>query len=80
MSCFWTAVWGGNFAVGFVSVSGKWVFSGGAPTLDVRKDLDPAVYADYIDGRVEAGARIVGGCCEVGPAHIARLHEHIRAA
>lgn len=56
------------------------MFSDGVPTLDVRKDLDPAIYADYINGWVEADARIVGGCCEEGSAHIARLHEHIRAA
>jgi homocysteine S-methyltransferase len=31
-------------------------------------------------GWIEAGARIVGGCCEVGPAHIARLRARIEAA
>jgi S-methylmethionine-dependent homocysteine/selenocysteine methylase len=28
--------------------------------------------------RLVAGTRIVGGCCEVGPEHIARLHKTFR--
>lgn len=70
----------GGYANGFVSVPDKWLFDDGVRTPDVRKDFDPATYADYVDAWVEAGARIVGGCCEVGPAHIAHLHEQIRAA
>ena len=29
---------------------------------------------------VEMGATIVGGCCEVGPAHIRHLAERLRVA
>ncbi len=47
-----------------------------AHALISAPDIVQTVHEDYI----KAGARIVGGCCEVGPAHIARLHEHIRAA
>ena len=70
----------GGYANGFVRIPDKWMYYDDASIPDARKDLDPATYADYVDGWIEAGARIVGGCCEVGPAHIARLHEHIRAA
>jgi homocysteine S-methyltransferase len=31
-------------------------------------------------GWVDAGATIVGGCCEVGPAHIAELARRLTAA
>jgi S-methylmethionine-dependent homocysteine/selenocysteine methylase len=29
---------------------------------------------------VEAGASIVGGCCEVGPAHMRYLHDRLADA
>ena len=38
-----------------------------------------ATYADFAMGWVEAGATIVGGCCEVGPEHIAVLRDRLRA-
>ncbi|MEM6973856.1 MAG: homocysteine S-methyltransferase family protein [Pseudomonadota bacterium] len=47
-----------------------------ATTVDVlvaRTDLGPAAYADHVDGWIAAGATIVGGCCETGPAHIAEI-------
>ena len=31
-----------------------------------------------VDGWVEAGARLVGGCCRVGPADIAALASRVR--
>lgn len=39
----------------------------------VREDLSPAVYADFAQRWVAAGASIVGGCCGIAPAHIAAL-------
>jgi S-methylmethionine-dependent homocysteine/selenocysteine methylase len=41
--------------------------------LTARKDLSPEVYADHAADWIDLGATIVGGCCEVGPAHIAEL-------
>ena len=29
---------------------------------------------------VDEGATIIGGCCEVGPAHIAELEQRLEAA
>lgn len=51
-----------------------------ADDLKAREDLGPQVYADHAMGWIDQGATIVGGCCEVGPAHIAELARRIRAA
>lgn len=37
------------------------------------KPFDVEGYAAAVEGWLDAGARIVGGCCSTGPAHIARL-------
>ncbi|AXI44926.1 homocysteine S-methyltransferase [Sulfitobacter sp. SK012] len=53
------------------------------PTVDAlktRRDLTPEAYAAHVLGWVEQGATIVGGCCEVGPAHIAEITRSLRAA
>jgi homocysteine S-methyltransferase len=34
---------------------------------------DPAVVASYVDGWLDAGARLVGGCCRVAPDEIAAI-------
>jgi homocysteine S-methyltransferase len=41
--------------------------------LGRREDLDPETYAEYGERWIRQGALIVGGCCEVGPDHIAHL-------
>ena len=48
--------------------------------LHARHDLDPEAYAEQAMGWVEAGAQIVGGCCEVGPAHISALRDRLEQA
>ncbi len=53
------------------------------PTVDalsMRRDLTPETYADHVMAWVDQGATIVGGCCEVGPAHIAEIATRLRAA
>lgn len=47
--------------------------------LHARTDLGPEAYADVVEQWVNAGATIVGGCCEVGPAHIASICERLDA-
>lgn len=42
-------------------------------SLEARKDLDPQSYADFARDWVNSGASVIGGCCEVGPAHIAAI-------
>ena len=40
----------------------------------------PEAYARHAQRWVELGASIVGGCCGVGPAHIALLRQQLLAA
>ncbi len=67
----------GAYANGFVEIPDDWEEEGGVVQLSSRADLPPEVYADHAAGWMEAGASIVGGCCEIGPAHIARLRQLI---
>ena len=46
--------------------------------LDARTDLGPGPYADFVEHWIAEGATIVGGCCEVGPAHIAEITRRVR--
>lgn len=66
----------GGYANGFTSVD-KLEPGGTVDVLEARKDLDPAAYAEHALGWVAQGATMVGGCCEVGPAHIAGLAERL---
>ena len=71
----------GAYANGFTHISEA--FKTDAPTVDKlehRHDLTPARYADMAMAWVGMGASIVGGCCEVGPDHIAELRRRLLAA
>ncbi|MBO9401062.1 homocysteine S-methyltransferase family protein [Shimia sp. R9_3] len=48
--------------------------------LRARDDVTPARYADFAMQWVADGARFVGGCCEVGPGHIAELANRLKEA
>ncbi|PRX32661.1 Homocysteine/selenocysteine methylase (S-methylmethionine-dependent) [Meinhardsimonia xiamenensis] len=64
----------GAYANGFTHISAD--FLKPSPTveaLSAREDLTPEAYAEHALGWLEQGASIVGGCCEVGPEHIAHL-------
>ena len=66
----------GAYANGFTRIADD--FNRIGVTTDMlgkRQDLGPAAYAAFARDWVAAGARTVGGCCEVGPAHIAALAE-----
>ncbi|MEO0342779.1 MAG: homocysteine S-methyltransferase family protein [Pseudomonadota bacterium] len=71
------AKWGvpfGAYANGFTKIADGFLTDN--PTVDAlsaRTDLDPIAYADFAANWVEMGATIIGGCCEVGPDHIAEL-------
>jgi homocysteine S-methyltransferase len=68
----------GAYANGFTHISGN--FLKDAPTvkeLTHRHDLTPEKYAEFAMEWVAMGATIVGGCCEVGPAHIRYLSEKL---
>lgn len=71
----------GAYANGFTHISGN--FLKDAPTvreLTHRHDLTPEKYADFAMAWVAMGATIVGGCCEVGPAHIRHLKARLLAS
>jgi homocysteine S-methyltransferase len=40
--------------------------------------MDPGGYAAFAQTWVDAGAQLIGGCCEVGPQHIAELKQRLR--
>ena len=71
----WTT---GAYANGFTEITKDFAqASASVDLLTARTDLGPDAYADFALGWVDQGARIVGGCCEVGPAHIARLKDRL---
>jgi len=47
---------------------------------DVRADLDPESYDRIAVTWVDAGATVIGGCCGIGCAHIARLATTLQPA
>ena len=67
----------GGYANGFTSIDALRP-GGTVASLSARTDLGPEAYADCACSWVEAGATIIGGCCEVGPAHIAHLADRLR--
>ncbi|MEP5153795.1 homocysteine S-methyltransferase family protein, partial [Planktotalea sp.] len=71
----------GAYANGFTKISDG--FLEDRPTVDaltLREDFTPALYADHVMAWVDHGATLVGGCCEVSPAHIAEIARRLRAA
>lgn len=71
----------GAYANGFSGISAE--FLDDNPTVDAldrRVDLGPETYANFAMGWVDQGASIIGGCCEVGPDHIAELARRLHAA
>ena len=71
----------GAYANGFTQITKDFLKE--RPTVDalrMREDFTPEVYADHVMRWVDQGATIVGGCCEVSPAHIAEIAMRLRAA
>lgn len=64
----------GAYANAFTPIPEKWDFHGEQSIPPSRTDVTPQAYADHAAGWIKDGARIIGGCCEVGPAHIAQLN------
>jgi len=68
----------GAYANGFTSINSAFNKVGATvDLLEKRKDLGPDAYADFADQWINDGATIVGGCCEVGPAHIQELKKRL---
>lgn len=71
----------GAYANGFTHISKGFLKpKSTVNSLSARRDLGPDIYADYALQWVDMGATIVGGCCEIGPLHIAEIAVRLRAA
>lgn len=62
----------GAYANGFVAADALKP-GGTVDGLEARSDLGPEAYARHVMSWIAGGASIVGGCCEVGPGHIAEI-------
>ena len=64
----------GAYAYGFTEITRSSVQVGATVReLSARTDLTPDAYAAFAEDWANMGATIIGGCCEVGPAHIAEI-------
>ncbi|MBJ3762465.1 homocysteine S-methyltransferase family protein [Maribius pontilimi] len=76
------AGWGvpfGAYANGFTQIASGFDHIGATvDLLSARQDLDPDAYADHAEAWRDLGATTIGGCCEIGPAHIAELARRLR--
>ena len=69
----------GAYANGFSEISSLPVPDDvAAPAYTHRHDLTPEKYDDFAMTWVDLGASILGGCCEVGPAHIRHLAKRLQ--
>ena len=71
----------GAYANGFTGIVED--FDNDDATVDLltaRTDLGPAAYLSHAKDWAAQGATLIGGCCEVGPAHIAALSSHFKGS
>lgn len=68
----------GAYANAFTPIPQMWDFHGEKSIPPSRIDVTPQAYSDHAAGWLAAGARIIGGCCEVGPAHIEKLESRFK--
>lgn len=66
--------WSGPVAV--YPNSGHFIF----PNWQFDTVCAPETFADAAQGWIERGARLVGGCCGIGPAHIEALRKRLDVA
>ncbi|MCO7227761.1 homocysteine S-methyltransferase family protein [Halomonas sp. CnH100-B] len=67
----------GVYANSFVPQSNR--IAANAGVSDMRDDLGPDAYADFAQRWQAAGATMIGGCCGIGPEHIAKLADAVRS-
>lgn len=71
----------GAYANGFTGITESFDKIGATvDVLSARKDLGPDEYATFGEDWAAKGATIIGGCCEVGPAHISELTRRLKAS
>ncbi len=64
----------GAYANGFTSIDSLEI-GGTVDVLEKRVDLSPKSYSEQVFIWLEKGASIIGGCCEISPAHIQYISE-----
>ncbi|MBO9472843.1 homocysteine S-methyltransferase family protein [Shimia sp. R10_1] len=69
----------GAYANGFTGIDALEI-GGTVDELRARDDVTPKRYVDFAMQWIAEGARFVGGCCEVGPDHIAALANRLNEA
>lgn len=71
----------GAYANGFEMISDAFLLDKATvDALTTRRDFTPDLYAEHAMAWVDHGATIIGGCCEVGPAHISEIAMRLKAA
>ena len=69
----------GAYANGFVEIAPDYLQEGATvDQLKSRTNLGPEIYAGFAEGWIKQGATIIGGCCEIGPAHIEELAKRFK--
>lgn len=66
----------GAYANGFKPIPENWRVD--IEKLGVRQDLGPEDYLAFVKDWIEKDAKIIGGCCEIGPAHIQTLSDYLQ--
>ena len=70
----------GGYANAFCSVPKDWLLDGEKDTdgkLELRKDLSPERYREFVIEWVEKGANFIGGCCGTTAEHISLINEWV---
>ncbi|MEM7280630.1 MAG: homocysteine S-methyltransferase family protein [Pseudomonadota bacterium] len=67
----------GAYGNGFESIPDTRRKGFGEDQLAERADLGPTAYREYAQRWLDQGVDLIGGCCLIGPAHIAALWELI---
>ncbi len=63
----------GGYANGFEAAA-ELKPGGTVDGLKARESMTPERYADHVQHWIDAGATLIGGCCEIGPQHINALY------
>ena len=69
----------GAYANGFTAIKKLEMGDNVAEKFSKRSDLTPQGYANFAQTWIDAGATLIGGCCEVGPVHITELSRRFGA-
>ncbi|GLE09789.1 hypothetical protein PINS_up021645 [Pythium insidiosum] len=68
----------GAYANRLTAIADDWALAESVEPQAMRADLDVAQYVEYVNTWVNMGARIIGGCCGIGPEYIAQIHETLK--